>query len=209
VNRVTLKRRAEEALRDGLRPGEGIVAGSAVTSDPSRWGTAALVVAALAVTAGGLASLLGPLPAGPLSALAVPVLFLGIQFLPRPMYIAVTDRQLICCRLSRLRNTPGRPMLVLPLADLRIVTYRSGRYGTSVRCEIPGRKPILLHASPAGRKDFAEVEMVLARSGAFAKLEPRYPRRRALQRRHADASDQGAPQPAGAVQLVVPGTRTS
>jgi hypothetical protein len=91
------------------------------------------------------------------------------------MYIAVTGRQLICCRLSRLRNTPGRPMLALPLADLRIVTYRSGRHRASIRCEIPDGKPIVLHAGPAVRKDFAEVEMVLARSGAFAKLDPRYP----------------------------------
>jgi hypothetical protein len=105
----------------------------------------------------------------------VPVLFLGIQFIPRPMYIAVIDRQLICCRLSRLRNTPRRPALALPLADLCIVIYRPGRYGTSIRCDIPGRKPVLLHAGPTGRKDFAEVEMVLARSGAFAKLDPRYP----------------------------------
>jgi hypothetical protein len=175
VNRVALRRRAEEALRDGLQPGERIAAGAAVTSDPSRWGAAALLVAALTVTAAGLASLLGPLPAGPVSALALPVLGLGIQFLPRPMYIAVTDRQLICCRLSRLRTTPGRQAFAGPLADLRIASYRSGKYGTSIRCEIPGRKPILLQVGRAGRKDFAEVDMVLALSGAFAKLDPPYP----------------------------------
>jgi hypothetical protein len=175
VNRVALKRRAEETLRHDLQPGERIAAGSAVTSDPSRWGAAALLVAALALTAAGLASLLGRLPADPVSALALPVLGLGIQFLPRPMYIAVTDRQLICYRLSRLRTTLGRPAFAVPFADLRIVNYRSGKYGTSIRCEIPGRKPMLLNVSRAGRKDFAEVDMVLARSGAFAKLDPKYP----------------------------------
>jgi hypothetical protein len=175
VNRVALKRQAEEALRRDLEPGERIAAGSAVTSNPSRWGAAALLVAALALTAAGLASLLGPLSAGPVIALALPVLGLGIQLLPLPMYVAVTDRRLICCQLSRLRVTPGRPAFAVPLADLRIVNYRSGKYGTSIRCEIPGRKPLLLRVGRAGRKDFAEVDMVLARSGAFAKLDPPYP----------------------------------
>lgn len=175
MNRVALKRRAEEALRDGLQPGERIAAGSAVTSGPSRWGTAALLTAALAVTAASLADLLGPLPAGPADALALPVLALGIRFLPRPMYIAVTGRHLTGRRLSRLRATPRRPAFAVPLADLRVVSYRSGRYGTSIRCEMPGRKPMLLHVGRAWRKDFAQVDMVLARSGAFAKLDPRYP----------------------------------
>jgi hypothetical protein len=191
VNRVTLNRRAEEALRHDLQPGERIAAGSAVASDPSRWGAAALLPVALALTVAGLANLLGllgPLPAGPFIALA-PVLGLGIQFLPRPMYVAVTDRRLICCRLSRLRVTLGRPVFAVPLAELRVVNYRSSRYGTSIRCEIPGRKPMLLHVSRARRRNFAELEMMLARSGAFAKLDPPYPRRRACRRRRTDSRD--------------------
>lgn len=175
MNRVALKRQAEEALRHDLQPGERIAAGSAVTSSPSRWGAAAMLAVALTVTGAGLASLLGLMTAGPVIALALPVLGLGIQFLPRPMYVAVTDRRLICCRLSRLRSTPGRPAFAAPLTDLRIVNHRSGKYGVSIRCEIPGRKPILLRVGRAGRKDFAEVDMVLARSGAFAKLDPPYP----------------------------------
>lgn len=175
MNRVALKRQAEEALRHDLQPGERIAVGSAVTSDPSRWAAAALIAAALAEGAAGLASLLGPLSAGPVIVLTLPVLGLGVQFLLRPMYVAVTDRRMICYRLSRLRRTLGRAEFAVPLADLRIVNYRSGRLGTSIRCEIAGRKPILLHADRAGRKDFAEVEMVLARSGAFAKLDPAYP----------------------------------
>lgn len=87
----------------------------------------------------------------------------------------VTDRRLICIRMSR----PGRklrgPAFAVPLADLRILNYRSGRHGASVRCHIPGRKPILLHVGRAGRKDFAEIEMALVRSGAFAKLDPPWP----------------------------------
>lgn len=176
MNRVARERQAEEALGRDLQPGERIADGSLVTSGLSRRGSAALLAVWLVLAAAGLEGLLGPLQAGPVTALAsLSSLGLGVWFLYRPMYAAVTDRRLICCRLSRLRGTPRRPALTVPLADLRIVNYRSGKYGTSIRCEIPGRKPMLLNVSRAGRKDFAEVDMVLARSGAFAKLDPKYP----------------------------------
>jgi hypothetical protein len=175
VNRVALKRQAEEALRHDLQPGERFAVGSAATSDPSRWAVAAFLAVALAEVAAGLASLLGPLSAGPVMVLPLPVLGLGTQFLLRPVYVAVTDRRMICYRVSRLRRTLGRAEFAVPLAELRIVYYRSGRLGTSIRCEMAGRKPILLHAGRAGRNDFAKVEMVLARSGAFARLDPPYP----------------------------------
>jgi hypothetical protein len=145
VNKVVLRQQAEDGLRHDLQPGERIAAGSAVTSDPSRWGAAVLPVVALALIAASLASLLGPWPASPVVALALPVLGLGVQFLPRPMYLVVTDRRLIGCRVSRLRGTPGRRAFAVPLADLRILSYRSGKNGASLRCGIPGRKPILLH----------------------------------------------------------------
>jgi hypothetical protein len=90
------------------------------------------------------------------------------------MYAAVTDRRLICYPLSRLRGTALRPSLTVPLADLCIVGYRSGKYsGTSVCCEVPGRRPLLLHA---GREEFAGVDRLLARAGAYAKLDLPYPR---------------------------------
>ena len=56
MNRVALNRRAEEALRRDLQPGERIAVGSAVASDPSRWGAAVLLPVALALTAAGLAT---------------------------------------------------------------------------------------------------------------------------------------------------------
>ena len=51
-------------------------------------------------------------------------------------------------------------------------SYRPGKYGTSMRCGIPGRKPIRPDVGWAGRKDFGEVEQALARSGAFTHPEP-------------------------------------
>ncbi len=65
--------------------------------------------------------------------------------------------------------------MAVPLADLRVLNYRHGKFGASIRCEIPGGKPIGLHWGRAGRADSIQVEMVLARSGAFAKSDPPYP----------------------------------
>jgi hypothetical protein len=62
VNKVVLRQQAEDGLRQDLQPGERIAAGSAVTSHPSRWGAAVLLVVSLALIAASLASLLGPLP---------------------------------------------------------------------------------------------------------------------------------------------------
>jgi hypothetical protein len=175
MNRAVLQRQAAEALRHDLQPGEHIVADSAVTADPSRWALTAMLTLSVVLTAAGLEGLLGPLQATPVIAVGLPIMALGIPFLPRPMYVAVTNRRLICTRTFRLRNTPRRPSFVAALADLRILNYRSGNYGASIRCQVPGRKPMLLHAGRAGRRDFAEVVRVLACSGAFAKLDPPYP----------------------------------
>ena len=117
-------------LRHDLQPGERIAAGWAVTSDPSRWGVAVLLAVALALTAASLVSLLGPLNASPVIVLALPGLGLGMQFLPRPMYVAVTDRRLICIRISRLHGKLGRPAFAVPFAAPRVLNNRSGKYST-------------------------------------------------------------------------------
>jgi hypothetical protein len=90
------------------------------------------------------------------------------------MYVAVTGQRVICCRLSRLRGAPGRLAFTVPLTDLRIVNYRSGTHGRSMRCEVPGHGRIRLGAGRAGRQDFTEVGIALARSGGHAD-EPRLP----------------------------------
>jgi hypothetical protein len=70
VNRVARKWQAEEALGRDLRPGERIVTGSLVASGLSRRGFAALLAVSLVGVAAGLESLLGPLQAYPVTALA-------------------------------------------------------------------------------------------------------------------------------------------
>jgi hypothetical protein len=103
MNKAVLKEKAEDVLRHDLLPGERITASSVVACDPSRWAAALLLPVALALIVAGLANWLGSVSATPVVALALPVLGLGIQVLPRPTYVAVTDQRLIRSRMSRLR----------------------------------------------------------------------------------------------------------
>jgi hypothetical protein len=164
-----------DELRRDLLPGEQIVVGSMVTSDASRWSAAVVGAFSLGLVAIGLLTLLGPVSPGPLMAAALPAVGLGFRFLPRPMYVVVTNQRLICNRMSRFRGRPRRPSVAVPLADLRILNYRHGKFGASIRYEIRHGKPVVVHWSRARRADFARVEMVLACSGAFAKSDPPYP----------------------------------
>jgi hypothetical protein len=177
MSKAAVRQRAEDVLRRHLQPGEHVAVSAAVTSDPPRSGVVILLIVAVALTAAGVAIMLGPLPGGPVMLPVLPVLVMGIEFLPSPVYVAVTDRRQICCRLSRLRGAPGRLLFAVPLADLRVVGYRSGRHWSSIRCAIPGRKPIRLAASRGWHRDFAQVELALAGSGAFAGLDPPWPSR--------------------------------
>ena len=174
VGRTAVRRRAEEVLRDELQPGEYVASSAEVTSDPSRWALAAFLALAIAQVALGLVSIFGPLPNSPAGGIAAP-LCLGIVFLPRPMFMMVTSQRLICLRLSRFRRAPRQLAFAVPLANVRIVRYRPGKYASSIQCEIPGRKCIRLNVGRAGREDFAKMEEALARSGAFAKLDPPWP----------------------------------
>jgi hypothetical protein len=175
VGRTNVSRQAEEVLRHELQPGEHVASSAEVTSDPSRWGVAALLALSIALTAVGLVSLFGPLPGTPAGGLAGPLLLLGILLLPRPMLVVVTSQRLVCLRLSRFRRTPPQLAFAVPLEQVRIVKYRPGKYASSIQCEISGHKRIRLNVTRAGRKDFAKVEEALARSGAFATLDPPWP----------------------------------
>jgi hypothetical protein len=172
---TAVSRQAEEVVRRELQPGEYVVSSAEVTSDPSRWAVAAFLALAIAVVAVGLVSLFGPLPGSPDGGFGGILVPLGILFLPRPMFVVVTSERLICLRLSRFRRAPRQLAFAVPLAEVRIVKYRPGKYASSIQCEVPGRKRIRLNAGRAGRNDFAKVEQALARSGAFAKLDPPWP----------------------------------
>ena len=145
-----------------------------VTCDLSLWGAAALLPLSLTVFMAGLAGFLGWSRAGPVIAVAVPVLGLVTWFLRRQMHAVLTDRRLIFCRF-RFRDRSGASAFTVPLADLRIMNYRSGRYGISIECELPGRDHVLLHARRGRREDFSEVDSALTRSGVYATVDPPYP----------------------------------
>jgi hypothetical protein len=168
-----------EALRRELQPGEQVAAGIVMTSPPSRWAVAAFLVPAVALVAVSLAGLFGqhpgPLTAGPAAGLVPVLLVLGIESLSRRMFVAVTSQRLICLRLSRLRRAPRQLVLAVPLAEVRIVQCRPGRFASSLQFEAPGHDRIRLAVSRAGRRDFATVAEALARSGAFAALDPPWP----------------------------------
>jgi hypothetical protein len=144
-------------------------------SDPARWAVVVFLAPVVALLAAGLASFTGA-RYGPVAAgLGACLLGLGIGFLPRPMVVVVTSQRLLCWRLSRLRRAPRRLVFAVPLAELRIVSYRPGRYASSIQCELSGSRRVRLAAGRAERKDFATVEEVLERSGAFAHLDPPWP----------------------------------
>ena len=121
VGRTAVSRQAEEMLTRELQPGEYVASSAEVTSDPSRWAVAGFLALAIAVTAVGLVSLFGPLPGPPAGGFAAPLVPLGILFLPRPMFVVVTSRRLICLRLSRFRRAPRQLAFEVPLAGVRIV----------------------------------------------------------------------------------------
>jgi hypothetical protein len=175
VGRTAVSRQAEEVLRHELQTGEHVASSAEVTSDPSRWAVAAFLALAIAVTAVGLVSLFGPLPGPSAGGIPAPLLVVGILFLRRPMFVVVTNKRLICLRLSRFRRAPRQLAFAVPLAEVRIVKYRPGKYASSIQCEIPGHKRTRLNVGRAGRKDLDKVEEALSRAGAFAKLEPPWP----------------------------------
>jgi hypothetical protein len=176
---VTAASAAGQAVRRELRPGEQVAGGAAMTAQPPRWVTAAVLALAAALAAVSLAGLAGqhpgPLASGPANGLAAVLLLLGLQLLPRRVFVAVTGQRLICLRLSRLRRAPRQLAFAVPLAEARVVKYRPGRLVSFLMCEIPGHGRIRLEAGPGAREDFAAVAEALARSGAFAKLDPPWP----------------------------------
>jgi len=167
--------RALDELRRDLLPGEQVVAGLTVTSSPTRWGAAVLGVLSLAFAAAGLLMMFGPLSPSPLMAAGLPLLGLGVQFLPRPMYVAVTDQRLLCSRKPRFHSRPRRPVVAVPLAELRILNCQFRGLGASIRIAVPDRRPITLRWARARRADFTQVEDALVRAGAFARSDPAYP----------------------------------
>ena len=96
-------------------------------------------------------------------------------FRRRPVFVAVTQRQVICYRLSRMNNAPGRLLFCAPLLSTR-VTYL-GRFlrWRSIRYDGPGAEGRSLRLNVAGRwrQDLDEVlAALLAQGGGVEGLSP-------------------------------------
>jgi len=175
VRRTAIKRLAEEAIQPRLHPGERIRAGAAVARGPSRLGGAWVLAVAVALITEGLLGILGPQPtllsSGMLAAVAAGLPLLAVMFACRPMYIAVSDMRLIGVRMSRLGGAPGRLAFAAWLADVHVTHHRSGRSGSSVRCQIRGQRGTRLNVERSWYPDFAEVTTQLRHCGAMAQWD--------------------------------------
>ncbi len=124
-------------LHQVMVPGERMVAGVRAESGPPPPAVlaACLVLGIAGITYGTYELVHGdgaPYPAG----LAGPVA-LALNRLNRPVFLAVTDRQVICFRLSAYDRSSVRLLFAVPLSRARITRYRQGRWRASLRCEAP------------------------------------------------------------------------
>jgi hypothetical protein len=154
-----------------MEPGDRIIAGTWAMTGPAPWldmlGLVPLVFMFVESTAG--------VPLDPFQPLAS---FLPLVLLiwRRPVFVAVTQRQLICYRQSRMNNAPVRLLFCAPLVSTR-VTYlgRLWPHWASVRYDGPGAEGRGLRLMVAGRwrRDLDEVLAALQlQGGIVAGLSP-------------------------------------
>ena len=101
---------------------------------------------------------------------------LVLLFMRRPVFVAVTRRQLICYRLSWMNNAPVRLLFCAPLPSTR-VTYLGGAMPRwrSIRYDGPGAEGRSLRLNVVGRwrQDLDEVLAALqAQGGRVEGLPP-------------------------------------
>jgi hypothetical protein len=103
-------------------------------------------------------------------------LLLGLVriFVQRPMLLAVTDRQLLCCRLADLRKQPAR-VTAAPLSRARITVYRNRPHATTprkttLRCLMPGSGPLILTSVKGSQDDLDRLVAVAHSAGARINL---------------------------------------
>jgi hypothetical protein len=167
VRRKTIKLRVAPALERVMEPGDRIIAGmSALTGLPPPLDLAvSLPVVALSFESIGarrdVIALLGGLASWLLSVV--------LLFSRRPVFVAVTERQLICCRLSRIGSEPTRLLFCAPLITVSMISVGRGALRwRSVRYSGPGAEGPSLRLNVRGRwrRDLDEVLIALHAGGA-------------------------------------------
>lgn len=167
VRRKAIKLQAEPALREVMEPDDEIMAGMlAMVGLPPLTETAVglpfIVLSFASIDAGR-------------NILVVWITLLGswltlaISLRRRSVFVAVTQRQLICYRLAKFGGGPVRPLFCTPLAAVRITgTGRRTLNWKSVRYLGPGAKDrgMRFYVYGSWLKDLAEVLTALETGGA-------------------------------------------
>jgi hypothetical protein len=165
VRRNTIKREVGPALYSVMEPGDQIVAGTWAAAGIGPWLD---VVAAMLVVAFALVGVkLGDGPTwATFGVILLPLLRVGTR---RPVFVAVTQRQLICYRLSRVTNSPGRLLFCAALPAVRVTSLRRTVPGwRSIRYDGPGagERGLRLNVPGSWRQDLDEVLPALNALGA-------------------------------------------
>ena len=165
-----------------MEPGDQIMAGAlAVTGPSAAWD----LFLALPALAGGVTGALGlfssvnpPQLLGPVLVF-VPFLFAWpLQLRRRPVFVAVTQRQFICYRMSRLGNEPLRLLFSAPLAAVRMTDRGGGMPNwKAVRYTGPGAdgRDLRLNVSRRWRGDLNELLAALQVGAAVDGTPTRQP----------------------------------
>lgn len=95
-------------------------------------------------------------------------------FVQRPMLLAVTGRQLVCCRLAGFGEHLAR-VTAAPLSRARITVYRSRRQTASahpatLRCLMPASRPLILTSVKGAEDDLERVVAAAHSSGVRVSL---------------------------------------
>ena len=178
MRKEIVKRRVGPALNQVMEPGDQIIAGALVITGPSAaWDLFPALCAVVCGVLGsaGLFSSFSPPPIVAGLGVATVLLPLPLQLRRRPLFVAVTQRQLICYRMSKLGTEPSGMLFCAPLAAVRM-TRPGGRmpHWTSVRYTGPGvsGQGLRLNTSRRWRKDLSDVLAALQTGGAAVDGQP-------------------------------------
>jgi hypothetical protein len=166
VRKSSIKREIGPALYKVMEPGDRVIAGTWAVAGPGPWLDLLGCVPFFAFGTVGLVTGASPDPFWLMTPWAI---LLGLLFWRKPVFIAVTERQLICYRLSRTANKPLRPWFCAPLLTVRVTFLNcSLSRWTSIRYDGPGveGRGLRLNLTPSWGRDLDEVLAALHDRGA-------------------------------------------
>ena len=142
VRRSTIKLQVGPALYKIMEPGDQIIAGTSAMTGPGFWldmlgAVAGVVAAVIGVRLAGIMT--GPIPGLVVAGAAPGLLSAVVSSCRKPVFVAVTQRQLICYRMSRMTNRPARMLFCAPLVAVRVTCLgRRTPLWRAIRYDGPG-----------------------------------------------------------------------